>query len=1478
MAKKVMNWKTKGMNRDLSVSSFNAEFAYENINLRLSTNEGNTMMSWVCEKGTKEMSLDITYPGDKEYSATQIEGTPIGTAVINHKLVIFSAGDTKEDGTKEDDIIYVFTKTDDDLKLKGKIIYRGNLNLDVKHPIETLCSYESETIQKVYWVDGKNQPRLINLIPYSMNGDKEYYNAKEYNSNPFDFIQELSLNETITVTKELGAGEFPAGVIQYAFTYYNRYGQESNIFYTTPLNYISYVDRGGGPDAKIANAFRIKLKGLDDHNFDYVRIYSILRTTKDATPFVKRIQDIQLTGQEDYECLDDGLKGDNVDPTELLYVGGDEIVVKALEQKDNTLFLGNIEVIRPSLASIKEWGDNKSIKDRILETLCVTKEFPTGSDKASTDIQPYSTGVSCATDTRKFKIVSKEPFTYISTLTNAEKSEEDKNEDIDYYGALGFKYKEYYRLGIQFQYKTGKWSEPCWIGDAIQTQRPKMDEQTGVAEIPIFKYALNEGSLSDKQKPGILSTLYKAGYRKARAVFMTPSITDRTILCQGVGCPTMFRSAVRYTEVDKGYGPLYAQSSWLFRVPNDLDSGSTKGYDNHGGGVVSCDEYLYSQFEEPVKYNNNGEYVSCSPWLRNTEVMGEYDADHTFQVDDFTITLHSPDYLLDTSYVNIDYNNCKVKEVGYAVLGNTYGDIDIQTSTSPIGSSTSGFLHKAIVTTGAHALISGPFYEDYIADDNKEGSNYIYQPYKDTSYLPTHFNVYMWHKNGSLNNDVKRSNQSAELLKKKISNYRCSTSTHFFDSGERKDLDEKAEIDKEAIDIQYFNSDQVTLLKIDGHPYLGNVEQMVVPTTVSPQYLVSNPVMDTTDYTSDINKKVLPEEAKNAFNFYSSVAAFKLNSNKNVDASTGTASYEAGIYYLDIISGKIPTWVRYTKDIGDYVKGLAVEKDPVSIKYKSTPHIVTKLGEHLYTTNSKKEALPVLEVTRDYNKDTIFGGTSDEALQAATWIPCGPPVKIEANTTDLEVLFKWGDTFFQRYECLKTYPFTNDDKNQVIEIASFMCETRVNLDGRYDRNRAQTSNLNMSPTNFNLINPVYSQLDNFFNYKIVDDEYYKNTSYPNNITWTKTKENGADIDLWTNITLASLLDLDGDKGSINKIVRLNDQLITFQDTGIAQILYNENTQISTSEGVPIELANSGKVQGKRYLSNTIGCSNKWSVLQTPNGIYFIDSNSKGIYLFNGQVNNISTSGGFNSWAKQNIPSIKNSWNPVDFNDFVSYYDKLNQEALFINKDTALAYTEKFNCFSSFYSYGNAPYLVDFDDINIWIKDGILYKHQAGGYCNFFGENKPYSMTLVGNQDYYVDKIFTNLEFRASVAGEGKYIDSTSAFTPFLPFDYLEAWDEYQHGITTLSNRNAGYKYNHSHESGNSFLNRKFRIWRCDIPRDNALVNISKETSMGIKRFKARPLERLRNPWVYLKLEKTAAKEESILPKAEVHDIMAIYYA
>ena len=144
MGKKLMSWKTKGMNRDLSVSAFNPEFAFENMNLRLSTNEGNTLMSWVNEKGTKLITPTTyeywynnqepttkfsfidpndTYGWSKGEGSISliIDGIPIGTAVINHQLILFTTGGTG--WFAESDYIYLF-EYDNEGHLVGNILYK----------------------------------------------------------------------------------------------------------------------------------------------------------------------------------------------------------------------------------------------------------------------------------------------------------------------------------------------------------------------------------------------------------------------------------------------------------------------------------------------------------------------------------------------------------------------------------------------------------------------------------------------------------------------------------------------------------------------------------------------------------------------------------------------------------------------------------------------------------------------------------------------------------------------------------------------------------------------------------------------------------------------------------------------------------------------------------------------------------------------------------------------------------------------------------------------------------------------------------------------------------------------------------------------------------------------------------------------------------------------------------------------------------
>lgn len=484
------------------------------------------------------------------------------------------------------------------------------------------------------------------------------------------------------------------------------------------------------------------------------------------------------------------------------------------------------------------------------------------------------------------------------------------------------------------------------------------------------------------------------------------------------------------------------------------------------------------------------------------------------------------------------------------------------------------------------------------------------------------------------------------------------------------------------------------------------------------------------------------------------------------------------------------------------------------------------------------------ELYRDEaNITNRFGGNTAEAIQNNQWLPCGEPVdiisysgKVKEYTT---VIWSEGDTYYQRYDNLKTYPYTLEDINSVTDILSFMVETRINLDGRYDKNRGSLSALVTTPANFNFMNEIYSQKNNFFTYRITRDEL---SNFDNSITWTKTKTPGEDIDTWTNITLASILDLDGDKGSVNSIKRFNNELFAFQDRGLSQILYNDNMQFASTQGVPVEIGNSGKVNGKRYISSSIGCQNKWSICEGTSGLYFIDNISKSAFLFNGQLESISDKLGFKSWFNSEVTA--DIWNPVDFSNFVTYYDKINKDVLFINRDNCLAFSELAGQFSSFYSYEKTPYFNYLGDKGIAINtQGLspiykVWQHNAGEYNMFYGNYQPFYTTIVANPDMQMDKVFNNLEFRSDTWDNNSTLLNTT-------FDTLYTWNEYQKGELNLN----------TVKGRPSSLKQKFRIWRTNIPRSSENYR-----------------DRMRNPWLYLKLSMNKKNTN----KTILHD-MNVYY-
>lgn len=1523
---KIIQFKTKGMQRDLSASAFNPEYSYENKNVRVMPTDESTLLSLINEKGNKKSG--IAGVGD------HIKGIPIGQALVNNELIIFAAGDddyrladitpnifeapdifpcdvlitdlTAREDTANDitpdlssvkDITFidcpyklnidVDSMLDDRIYklwfnngvLTGKRLFRGNLGFNYKHPIETISFYENADIRKVYWTDGLNQPRVINIAAASDIVSK-------WNTDSFNFVRTLSLNEEITIEKNIVAnGSFAPGVIQYAFTYFNKYGQESNIFYTSPLYYISYNNRGASPEDKVSNSFNIEVVNVD-RRFDYIRIYSIHRTSINATPDVRRVVDLAPPiNIAKVTYTDNGSSGDSVDPTELLYIGGEEVVFGTMAQKDNTLFLGDIETKRKTLDST---------------------------------VRNYFKGKSITFSSYNKSISSPEPKGYYPYSNQLK---------MNSYQFKTFKYLEYYRFGIQAQHYTGKWSEPIWINDVRNTVHIDTTfYSSNNIGLPVAEFTLDDST--------IINRLLDNGYVRIRPVVVYPTINDREAVCQGILCPTVYNISDRF-----GNSP-FAQSSWFTRPNAPFDEYKAFHYNQNNEGAWGGDWIGLGQFlGNPSAYSRAGimsnnrtivtleekqyniDIVNKGAWAefrhnrpipgnsnRNAEIQciwnppsGPYvddtatDSDvaswvsnnaENYYIDQSILTFHSPDIEFDNEVRSIDTSGLKLRIVGMIPLTAFASDIDIQTSTpvnnfydsselpagfykEPIGAendfSYDGIgVHLGDSHFGWRGLISGAFWFDELTAYKKDTGN--------TKHLTTGFVVYPWHRNGSLNNTKYATDgyRSAMLDKKKMSNMRYSYKSVYLDSGNIWNAYVSGSSTRTGISgVAVFDSNEVSLVRLPAQEnsgltdinYYGNVDKLLTISRIGDKK-DGYPIMTTGVQSAETNAHTL---------------------------------FSSGYTQIDS---------RFT----DQITGT----DPVRIKYKSTPHAVLALN---YTTSGAQRILPNIKdgeyndtwfvnaqdsgapsgqhmywdksgSAKSVSQDTIiagaprgpifgvssiqhgwlwlgelyndnvqnrFGGQTEEAFENNTWLPCGDPISLvdTNNGVKSSITIRWeeGDTYFQRYDHIKTYPFTLEDQNAVTDIVSFMCETRVNIDGRYDRNRGQTSNFSITPENFNLMNDVYSQPNNFFNYRTINPNKLNLDNFHNSITWTKTKTAGELVDTWTNITLASALDLDGDKGTVRALRRFNNNIFAFQDRGISQILYNENMQISSTDGVPIEIANSGKVNGKRYISDRIGCTNKWSMCETSNGIYFIDDITKGIFLFNGQLDNLSDRLGFHSWINRASDSI-DIWNPVDFDGFVTYYDKVNGDVFFISKDECLAFSEPLGQFSSFYSYEKMPYFTNLEDRGIAFNvegTGTLYRpwlHNEGDYNMFFGVYQPFYTTVIANPDMPVDKIFNNLEFRSDSWDKSDNLLNTT-------FDTLTVWNEYQQGTSTLNNI----------LGRPSDLKKKFRIWRANIPRASAIGSTKKGR------------DRMRNPWLYIKL----SMEEENVNKTVLHDMIVHYF-
>lgn len=535
-----------GANQDITKSKHLPQFYFEAQHIKIlstdsqstgsvSNEKGNELIATIPSISINTQSNTITYGDDVlSYSGTNeinslissglLSSNSTNQQIIGHTntrngVVIFTTDNSM------DCIWYLKNVLNGDYNLE--LLYLRPLGFSTENPIQAIFNFENDIIQKVYWVDGKNQIRFINIKHSIENGDLE--ELIDLNSTNINITGEYSLSQP-QVPQITQGGSHTSGMIQYAYNLYKLNSAQTTI---SPISELVPLDFGGSSgggevNENVGSSPLVEINDLDER-YTHIKLYAIKYTSYNQEPQVSLIVDEEIANHSLFSYFDDGSVITNLSTPEFLFLGSNVFTANHIESKDNRLFAFNITdnfydiefdaraYSHDSNGVAKVWDNvvvNNNVPNGNITTLNSSYSLPLKHDAINPDYNTYryqSDGVTLGGEGKfiKFEIVQK-------TLNELE------NPNLKY--NQFFKEEEIYRLGIQVYNSKGQISQPFWTCD-YKMPRGNLIGNYNTLKVefkPEFYTYINSLNLSEEDKP--------VGYKVIRA---DRTINDKTIICQG---------------------------------------------------------------------------------------------------------------------------------------------------------------------------------------------------------------------------------------------------------------------------------------------------------------------------------------------------------------------------------------------------------------------------------------------------------------------------------------------------------------------------------------------------------------------------------------------------------------------------------------------------------------------------------------------------------------------------------------------------------------------------------------------------------------------------------------------------------------------------------------------------------------------------------------------------------------------------------